>query len=342
MMSIGTRIGSIFGAFTMGIIFNLLLYGVVMQQYHMYLLIHRDDKPSLRFYVSYLFVADTAHTALLIALLYQSLIIHNGQADHLGQPVWILATVPIIGGVVALTVQLVYAARIRHIFGHILIPLLVSVLSFVSTAASVVNSVILFIPQRPGFFPVVATWLVTGTVADILISCILLWHLYKTRNVPDSVNIIGRIGQVAVQTNLLTTICALLDAVLFLSTPNAVHVLFNFPLSKFYTISILSALNSREVWSSSHKPLTQSSDFDSSWRANAGHTHQTQFSTQITICDPAANDATSSTDVELAGLPPRSSSTSSATSSSSCNPDIPRPFVPMWTIEELGGVASDV
>ncbi|EMD36081.1 hypothetical protein CERSUDRAFT_96307 [Gelatoporia subvermispora B] len=345
MSNIGTRIGSIFGAFTMGIVFNVLLYGVVMQQYHMYLLIHRNDKLWIRAYVSYLFLADTVHTAFLIALMYQSLIVHNGQLEHLGDPVWVLSAVPIIGGLVGFSVQVVYAARIYEIFGYIIVPIFIGLLSLTSAVASLSNAVILFMPTKAKFRETLAIWLITGTVADIFISAILLWHLYKRRHVPDLANLVERVGQVTVQANLLSTICAFLDMTLFLaSEANALHTLFNFPLSKFYTISILSALNSRTVWARTHKRLASSSGQVSSWRDSAFHGRNTQFSTEIIICDPIQSNSTqarTSDDVEMVDLRPRSASMASYGSSGSATSDVSYPFAPMWTIDELEGMTSD-
>jgi len=341
MTNIGTRIGTIFGAFTMGIIFNVLLYGVVTQQYHMYLLIHRNDKLWLRLYVSYLFIADTLHTGFLIGLLYQSLITHNGQIERLGQPLWILAAVPVIAGFVAFTVQIVYAARIRQIFGYTLVPAIIILLSFTSGAASVWNAVILFIPNRPTFTAALSTWLITGTVADILIAFIMLWHLYKRRNVPDSANVVQRVGRVIIQTNLITTICAFLDTVVFLASPNAAHTLFNFPLSKFYTISILSSLNSRGIWARPHKPLSRTPE-QTYLGARSSQVPQTQFSTQIMISDSlqstTSQDAPAE-DVEMSDLRTRRCSTSS---SATCNSDQSYSLTGMWTIDELEDVVGFV
>lgn len=73
---------------------------------------------------------------------------------------------------------------------------------------------------------------------------------------------------VTVQTGMITAICAIIDLVLFLASvssgqtvcgskdlltftptqPSGLHLIFNLPLSKLYTNSLMSSLNSRMGW----------------------------------------------------------------------------------------------
>lgn len=53
---------------------------------------------------------------------------------------------------------------------------------------------------------------------------------------------------VTVQTGLLTAIWAVVDLTVYLTVATGVHLIFNFPLSKLYTNSLMSTLNSRAGW----------------------------------------------------------------------------------------------
>ncbi|KAL0056952.1 hypothetical protein AAF712_016431, partial [Marasmius tenuissimus] len=51
-----------------------------------------------------------------------------------------------------------------------------------------------------------------------------------------------------IQTGALTSICAIIDLILFLVNPTALHLIFNFTLAKLYTNALMSSLNSRRGW----------------------------------------------------------------------------------------------
>ena len=78
-----------------------------------------------------------------------------------------------------------------------------------------------------------------------------------------------RLGAVTVQTGLITALCAIINLILFLifvrpipssfnlsflntllssHQPTGLHLIFNLPLSKLYTNSLMSSLNSRSGW----------------------------------------------------------------------------------------------
>ncbi|KAL0954237.1 hypothetical protein HGRIS_005365 [Hohenbuehelia grisea] len=62
-------------------------------------------------------------------------------------------------------------------------------------------------------------------------------------------HVIDRIIRFTVQTGVLQAICAILNLVLFVGIPNdGTHFIFNFILSKLFTNSLLSSLNSRASW----------------------------------------------------------------------------------------------
>ncbi|KAJ8075644.1 hypothetical protein PM082_021274 [Marasmius tenuissimus] len=51
-----------------------------------------------------------------------------------------------------------------------------------------------------------------------------------------------------IQTGGLTSVCAIIDLVLFLVDPTALYLTFNYALAKLYTNALLSSLNSRRGW----------------------------------------------------------------------------------------------
>ncbi|KAF8164807.1 hypothetical protein B0H34DRAFT_670814 [Crassisporium funariophilum] len=123
---------------------------------------------------------------------------------------------------------------------------------------------------EPATMATVSTWLASNMVGNLMISGILVWFLvcqpmllhtpmtnyrqHKT-GFKKSDQMVDRIIRVTMQTGLLTMIFAALDLIFFLANPGGLfiqiiisimHLLFNFPLSKLYTNSLLSSLNSRQ------------------------------------------------------------------------------------------------
>ncbi|KAE9390870.1 hypothetical protein BT96DRAFT_801391, partial [Gymnopus androsaceus JB14] len=101
----------------------------------------------------------------------------------------------------------------------------------------------------------VIMWLVGECLGDIAITCVLYSfvlalltricsHKHKTGFEASDV-LVDRIIRLTVQTGLITACCATLDIVFFLTDPTGIHLIFNFPLAKLYTNSVMSSLNSR-------------------------------------------------------------------------------------------------
>ncbi|KAJ7037853.1 hypothetical protein C8F04DRAFT_952067, partial [Mycena alexandri] len=61
----------------------------------------------------------------------------------------------------------------------------------------------------------------------------------------DSNIFLDRIVRLTVQTGLATALCLTIDLILFLTDPIGLHLVFNNPLCKLYTNSLLSSLNAR-------------------------------------------------------------------------------------------------
>lgn len=58
----------------------------------------------------------------------------------------------------------------------------------------------------------------------------------------------SREAPVTVQTGAVTAICATIDVIVFCVDNTGTHLIFNIPLSKLYTNSLMSSLNARGGW----------------------------------------------------------------------------------------------
>ncbi|KAJ8075639.1 hypothetical protein PM082_021269 [Marasmius tenuissimus] len=70
--------------------------------------------------------------------------------------------------------------------------------------------------------------------------------------------LVDRIIRSTIQTGALTSVCAIIDLILFLVNPTALHLTFNFALAKLYTNALMSSLNSRRGWRYANGPSSNS------------------------------------------------------------------------------------
>ncbi|KAJ7220708.1 hypothetical protein GGX14DRAFT_313825, partial [Mycena pura] len=113
----------------------------------------------------------------------------------------------------------------------------------------------------------IIAWMMTTIIVDATITTILVGYLvcffdifmkifsnlallaaqrrHKT-GMQDTDQLIDRIVRLTIQTGLLTSIWALIDLILFLTrVPLPPHLIFQIPMVKMYTNSLMSSLNSR-------------------------------------------------------------------------------------------------
>ncbi|KAK0447637.1 hypothetical protein EV421DRAFT_1889562 [Armillaria borealis] len=240
-----------------GLYINIILLGIIATQMYMYLNAYRKDRLWMKIFVVVLFVANVANTAFLCKFLYTSLILNFD---------------PALTGIIAGMVQLFFAWRVKVLTNNLWLVAIVAVCALAGTGAAIATS--FEVGNTPEFVKfqdfkvVVIIWLAAECVSDILISGILVWQLRKT-GFQSTDELVDRIIRLTVQTGLITSICAIIDLALFLSDVSTrvivdisvrsdilPHLIFNFPLSKLYTNTMMSTLNSRRGWDFSDQEST--------------------------------------------------------------------------------------
>ncbi|KIJ98736.1 hypothetical protein K443DRAFT_626567 [Laccaria amethystina LaAM-08-1] len=188
-----------------GLMINILLFGIMIAQVYVYHTSYKKDSWGLKCFVSYLFIADLVNAIFCFVYLYRTLIINFGNLEVLGVADW--SELQLCGILTAFEV-----GRTPD-----------------------------FVDFR-NFKGVVATWLASTVVCDAFITFIL--RKRKT-GFQRSDMMVDRIIRITVQTGLITMIIAVFDLAFYLAVPSGLHLLFSFPLSKLYTNSLMSSLNSR-------------------------------------------------------------------------------------------------
>ncbi|KAL1683705.1 hypothetical protein EV122DRAFT_257312 [Schizophyllum commune] len=223
------------GPMILGTFFNILLYGISITQTYIYWNTYKNKDPRfIRFFVLFLFVGDTLHTAFTMAYMYISLIKHFGDANYLATATWVFSTDPALTGIIGGSVQMFFAWRVKLLTGNIIVALIIAVLSVATILCGIATSIgcgiVMYFVEFQKFSVVVIIWLVGSSVSDILITASLVFHLRNHKTGFKSTD--TRVDKII--RCMITCIWA--------------HLLLNFPLSKLYTNSLMSSLNSRRGW----------------------------------------------------------------------------------------------
>ncbi|KAF7980513.1 hypothetical protein HWV62_38030 [Athelia sp. TMB] len=150
-------------------------------------------------------------------------------------------------GIIAASVQLFFAWRVKVVTNSKIATAVVVFFSSIGTSIAV--GLIPVFTEFVKFEVIVILWLVGAAVADICITIALCYHLQKHKTGFSATDdIVNRIIRLTVQTGAVTAICATIDVIVFCVDDTGTHLIFNIPLSKLYTNSLMSSLNARGGW----------------------------------------------------------------------------------------------
>ncbi|KAI0089320.1 hypothetical protein BDY19DRAFT_993532 [Irpex rosettiformis] len=243
----------IYGPIFMGMIFNVLLYGIMITQTYLYFTTYKHDKRWMKVFIAALFICDTVNTGFDIALVWNPLVARYGDLNALAFADWLSSADPATTGFIALLTQLFFAWRVKVLSNNWFLVIAIAACSIgqflggIGTAIAV--KLVPAFADFQKFESIVAVWLACSAAADTLITGSLVWHLRKHKSgFSVSDDTVDRIIRLTVQTGMVTAVCAITDLIVFLSVPTGLHLAFNLPLAKLYTNSLMSTLNARSGW----------------------------------------------------------------------------------------------
>ncbi|KAK0244851.1 hypothetical protein EDD85DRAFT_809863 [Armillaria nabsnona] len=261
------------GPLLLGLMFNLLLLGMIFVQYYMYFIKYqRRDKLWIRIFASHI-LRGWRRVNLYSKQVYSLLLVNVGgtilyMVDMYMALILSFAPRALHGAIMAGAVQLFFAWRVKVLTSSwisassVCFTALLSVAGGIATAAEA--NAQQAVTDFQTFKITVIIWLVSSCVCDFLITGALVWYLYRGHKTgfEQSDELMDRIIRLTVQTGLITSICAMLDLITFLAiaSPN-IHIIFTGMLGKLYTNALMSSLNARSGWSYS---VSSKTNMDSS------------------------------------------------------------------------------
>ncbi|KAH0582003.1 hypothetical protein H2248_011661 [Termitomyces sp. 'cryptogamus'] len=244
-----------YGPLLVGTVINVLLYGITITQIYLYHNSSNCDRIWIRGFVYLLFVGDTVHTLFTLLYVYDTLIYHFGDVNYLKTADWVFATSPALTGILGGLVQAFFAWRVKILTASKIITISILLCAASSFLMGIATAVVVgIVPQfdefrTPKLQVTVILWLGCSSLANILITGTLVFYLKNHRTGFVRTNTyIDHLIRLTVQTGLITAIWAFVSLMLFLLSPTGLYLLFNTPLSKLYTNSLMSSLNARKFW----------------------------------------------------------------------------------------------
>ncbi|KAJ7780865.1 hypothetical protein DFH07DRAFT_936013 [Mycena maculata] len=239
-----------------GVLLNALLFGVFIVLVHSYFrLYYKTDHPWTRYLIYYLILMETINTVCDIGIIYQPLItLHASAVPQL--PAYVAAD-PIVTALISTPTQLFMAWRILLVTKSSKWPAGVVAFLALASLAGAIAATALFAPAQqlgphlPPIETALAVWLTSTAFADLFVTAFLVNFLWvnKTGFQTQTDSVTDKIIFFTVQTGALTSFAAIADVTLFLIVPNTtLNFIWDFSLSKMYSICLISTLNARTEW----------------------------------------------------------------------------------------------
>ncbi|KAG9311992.1 hypothetical protein JVU11DRAFT_7263 [Chiua virens] len=268
--------GEIYGPMLIGTLLNCILYGATVVQAYIYFQTYKGDKRWMKMFVLYMLIFETLNTACDIGVIYEPLILHFGSPQVLQVAPLLLPASgyrylechheidftdkscedPITTVMISFPVQLFIVWRVKKLTKSIVLPLIISFFAFASFVGGILISALLIsIDFQYSQFhhndSALIVWLASAAVADTLITASLVHSLLRKRTgFAATDDVINRIIRLTIQTGMMTAIFAIMDVTLF-TLGKTWNFIWDIPLSKLYSNTILSTLNARHGWKSS-------------------------------------------------------------------------------------------
>ncbi|TFY67257.1 hypothetical protein EVG20_g3998 [Dentipellis fragilis] len=256
------------GPIFIGTVLNIILYGISIAQTWIYLTTYKKDRLWMKLVILLLFVADTMNSVFDIEYTYNSLVNHYNDPAAIQKANWVFATDPAMTSIIGTIVQLFFAWRVKVLTNNNIAVAGIVVGSIISCLGGIATSIAIgIVPVWTEFqkfkIPVIV-WLTVSALVDSTITVILVWHLrHQKKGFKGSDDLLDKIIRLTVQTGLVTSVWAIVDLGVYLGITTGTHLIFNFPLSKLYSNSLLSTLNSRSGWKHSGSDVSDESTMGS-------------------------------------------------------------------------------
>ncbi|TDL21017.1 hypothetical protein BD410DRAFT_313750 [Rickenella mellea] len=238
-------LNSTFGAGMIGLFASATLYGVTLLQTFRYFRRYPDDRVSLKWLISALCFADTAHLVLCTWSFHWYLVVNFGNVENLSIPHWTMNLQATVNGFIGVSFLLFNARRVYHMSSKICLAASIFTLAMVHGTLCIYFSVESFVlddfMEYSKLTWVICVGLGSSAAANILAALSLCYCLKKSRTSFLCSNaLITRLMLYTINSGILTSITATISLATFAAMPtNFIWLSFFWILGRFYVNSLL-------------------------------------------------------------------------------------------------------
>ncbi|KAI0253513.1 hypothetical protein BJV78DRAFT_182548 [Lactifluus subvellereus] len=206
-----------------GPLFNWALYGVLCVQTYVYSYNFPDDKRLLKLLAYFVFLLETAQTALTGADAYYWFMAGFGDLGSLMKPWFARIDIAVMDGVISFIVQVFFGYRIWTLNRRLWwLCLIIAALSVTQAIGAFWDG---FMGKSNVIKPSLYLWFSSSVLADILIAVAMAYLLIQRRGNENRYSnyVLPRVVRLTIETNMLTTTVAIVTFALYIGFPNEVY-----------------------------------------------------------------------------------------------------------------------
>ncbi|KAI9063373.1 hypothetical protein FKP32DRAFT_1676424 [Trametes sanguinea] len=248
-----TVLDATMGPLLIGVILAAVMYGVSCSQMYYYYTRYQRDPWHIKLLVTAVWTTDSIHQALISHSVYWYLITEYGNPTALTLLSKTIIIEVFFNAFTGLFVQSFFAARVYKLSGnkvYLVIPVALLIAGEFAVAMAYSIKALYFktfadLVQIKGLSISINAFAAAG---DVCIAAILCTILHNSRTGFNKSNtLINKLMVFAVNTGLLTSVCACLSLITILALPNTfVYICFFFLVGRLYSNSLMATLNARK------------------------------------------------------------------------------------------------
>ncbi|KAJ7649050.1 hypothetical protein DFH06DRAFT_1208873 [Mycena polygramma] len=246
------------GPILVGTQLNWALLGALALQVYKFYSTFRGERLGIKALVYWLLFLDLAQTAFSSHFAFATLANGWGDPTVFTLLPWSSCSIPVLAGLISVSVQLFFSWRIYILEGDknrcfLAICVIIVVLALMQSLSAIVNGIrFAFSSQAEYFLQLVVgvkIWLIGSAVCDVVIALTMITILTRYRQMTpwkSTDNIVTKLIYHTVETGAITAVAAIIEVILFLVYPQYnFHEVPAFILGKLYSNVVLATLNAR-------------------------------------------------------------------------------------------------
>ncbi|KAF7303426.1 hypothetical protein MIND_00571200 [Mycena indigotica] len=238
----------------MGVLFNTLLYGLVLGQFLTYFngSSRTKDPAWIRAIVWMLLILDTIHSGVEFYAVWDVAVTNYGDLASFAIVNWVIPFTATADAVAALLTQAFLLYRVHSLTRNVALVAFLgttSVLSFAfGCTAGIYSGILGTVEKFPPLVKWVILWLSFQSVSDLGISGALIFSLIRSRTGFRKTDaMINRLIYGAIETGVFASVFAMGDLFSFtFFRQSNLYLTFAYPIGRIYTNTLLHVLNSRD------------------------------------------------------------------------------------------------